>query len=319
MYLFYEAVRSLGIPDNRIVVMIGEDIPCNPRNPYPGKLYAYSPSVSSPMYPFESPRTDIHGNEVNRRRFLELLAARYHPFTPRSQRIASDGSSDVLVYLSGHSAVGYTKFQDVEDLAADDIADAFEIMHKKGLYNRVFWISDTCRAASLHNAFYSKEIACLGSSGESESDKSYSHHRVPLIGQALLDKFTTMTLDGIKRFGGWKSVSLRQLFSFYDPVRLGAVPNLRMDLVSQHDIKLIDFFGATDTIRKIVVTGDAPSRRRFSKSNNSESLTKLHVYTRHDTNRGNISETVISGPPQWNHWISLATVGFIITYLMTSS
>jgi phosphatidylinositol glycan class K len=313
MYLFYEAVRSLGIPDSRIVVMIGEDIPCNPRNPYPGKLYAYSPSTSNPIYPFDSPRTDIHGNEVNRARFLGLLAGRYAPFTPRAQRMGSDDQSDVLVYLSGHSAVGYTKFQDVEDLAAADIADSFEIMRTKGLYKRVFWLSDTCRAASLHNAFYSDEIACLGSSGDSEADKSYSHHRVPLIGQALLDKFTTMTFDGVKRFGGWKSVSLRQLFSHYDPVRLGAVPNLRMDLVSDPDINLIDFFGATDSIRKIPRKHIAVPQGPFSTHDTT--LMNLSVFTRHD-DAGRTESPPNPVAARWNHWISVVAAGLIVAYLI---
>ncbi len=314
MYLFYEAARSLGIPDSRIIVMLGEDIPCNPRNPYPGKLYAYSPNLSSPLYPFHSPRTDVHGNEVNRRRFLDLIAARFKPYTPRAQRMGTDASSDVLVYLSGHSAVGYTKFQDVEDLAANDIADAFEIMHKKGLYKRVFWLSDTCRAASLHNAFYSKEIACLGSSGESESDKSYSHHRVSLIGQALLDKFTTMTLDGVKQHGGWKSASLKQLFSYYDPIRLGAVPKLRMDLMSEPDVNLIDFFGATDSIRALVRGETLPPIQDAKFSPRNESLTKLPVFTRHD-NPPEETDKVIPTVSQWNEWVPVLTASLFIVYI----
>jgi len=318
MYLFYEAARSLGIPDSRILVMLGEDIPCNPRNPYPGKLYAYSPNLSSPLYPFHSPRTDIHGNEVNRRRFLDLLAGRFSPYTPRAQRMGSDETSDVLVYLSGHSAVGYTKFQDVEDLAADDIADAFEIMHKKGKYKRVFWLSDTCRAASLHNAFYSKQIACLGSSGESESDKSYSHHRVSLIGQALLDKFTTMTLDGVKHFGGWKSATLNQLFSYYDPIRLASVPKLRMDLMSESDVKLIDFFGATDSIRVVPRTHSpiSLSGTKFVPTG-EDSLSKLPVFTRHDEPTREM-EKVHSKTHPWNHWVPLVTASVLVTYILVS-
>lgn len=35
----YRSVKRLGIPDSQIILMIADDMACNPRNPRPGTVY----------------------------------------------------------------------------------------------------------------------------------------------------------------------------------------------------------------------------------------------------------------------------------------
>ena len=35
---FYRTVKRLGIPDSNIILMLAEDVACNPRNAYPSKV-----------------------------------------------------------------------------------------------------------------------------------------------------------------------------------------------------------------------------------------------------------------------------------------
>jgi phosphatidylinositol glycan class K len=35
---FYRTVKRLGIPDSNIILMLAEDVACNPRNAYPGQV-----------------------------------------------------------------------------------------------------------------------------------------------------------------------------------------------------------------------------------------------------------------------------------------
>jgi hypothetical protein len=122
----------------------------------------------------------------------------------------------------------------------------------------------------------------------------------------------------VKHFGGWKSATLNQLYSFYDPIRLGAVPKLRMDLMSEPDVKLIDFFGATDSIRAVPRTHSPVSfsgTKIFPPKENS--LTNLPVFTRHDEPNKEI-EKVHSKIHPWNHWISLATASVLVMYILVS-
>jgi GPI-anchor transamidase subunit K len=253
LYYFYNTVKKLGIPDSRIIVYLGEDIPCNSRNPFPGQLYANSPSSSFPVYPLDDPRVDVKGNEVNRENFLNMLSGRYHGFQSRSQRVTiRDPSSRVFVYFSGHSAVGFTKFQDFEDVAAADIADAFETMRLKGMFRELFWLADTCRAASLHNEFYSPGILAFGSSGAKDGDKAYSHGIVREIGTSLIDRFTHL-MQVLVRQIDWRDLTMGQFFDAMKPDLLGAVPELKSDLIQRdsRDVNMIDFFGSPAHVERI--------------------------------------------------------------------
>ncbi|MFH4984203.1 hypothetical protein AB6A40_010912, partial [Gnathostoma spinigerum] len=35
----YHSVKRLGIPDSNIILMLADDMPCNPRNPQPGTVF----------------------------------------------------------------------------------------------------------------------------------------------------------------------------------------------------------------------------------------------------------------------------------------
>ena len=274
-------MKKMGIPDSRIVVFLGEDIPCNTRNPFPGKIYAGAPSRVSPVYPLSfSSRVDVRSNEVNRQNFLDLLSGRYKPFMPRDRRIASGPDSSVFVYFSGHSAVGYTKFQDFEDVAAGDIADGFESMRIDGRYKDLLWISDTCRAASLHNEFYSPGIIAIGSS--SEQDKAYSHHRIGEIGQSLIDRFTMSTQDAFRKLGV-RNITLGEYFGHLDPKFLGSIPSIKTDLYTQNwsTTKLNHFIGNTNTPVRITVA-KTPYVFFNTTATETDTFTKIDVFSRHE-------------------------------------
>ncbi len=43
----YHQLRRRGFPDDRIVLMVADDMACDPRNPLPGELYAHEPLTSN--------------------------------------------------------------------------------------------------------------------------------------------------------------------------------------------------------------------------------------------------------------------------------
>ena len=60
-----------------------------------------------------------------------LLSGRHPPTHPRSKRLLSDASSNILIYMTGHGGDGFLKFQDNEEISAFDLADAIEQMWQK--------------------------------------------------------------------------------------------------------------------------------------------------------------------------------------------
>lgn len=56
------------------------------------------------------------------------------------------------------------KFQDSEEITNQELADAFEQMWQKQRYNEIFFMIDTCQAASMYEKFYSPNILAVASS-----------------------------------------------------------------------------------------------------------------------------------------------------------
>ncbi|CAE7257985.1 GPI8 [Symbiodinium natans] len=210
---FYHTVKRLGIPDSQIILMMAEDVPCNSRNARPGTVFNEKQHRLN-LYG-EEVEVDYRGDEVSVENFLRLLTGRHAPSTPRNKRLLTDSSSNIFIFITGHSGEEFIKFQDDlggpflkftaqsiqdwEELTSNDIADAFKQMQQQLMpqtqqrYKQIFWVSDTCQAATLQNQFYSPGILAYGSSGKKEN--SYSHHIDHDLGVAIIDRFTFHALD----------------------------------------------------------------------------------------------------------------------------
>lgn len=156
----YRTVKRLGIPDSNIILMLADDVACNPRNKFPGCVYA-NPGRNLDLYG-DNIEVDYRGNEVTVENFLRVLtgelrhafpipnssSARRHahlspflhslgrvePSVPRSKRLLTDDRSNVFIFMTGHGGNEFLKFQDNEEISAFDIADAVAQMWEKKRY-----------------------------------------------------------------------------------------------------------------------------------------------------------------------------------------
>lgn len=187
----YHLLKRGGITDDNIVLMLADDIPCNMRNPFRGKIF---PRGAKPkngngngsgnvkggdeeegedlMYNTE---VDYSGTDVTVDAFLRVLLGRH---LPGEEEIISGGSSlhssrslpkideytNVLVYLTGHGGDNFFKFQDGEELMSHDIASAFSQMYEMRRYNEVLFISDTCQAFTMADEIRVPNVFSVGSS-----------------------------------------------------------------------------------------------------------------------------------------------------------
>lgn len=161
----YRTVKRLGIPDSRIILMLADDVACNPRNGFPSTIYAnsgrqldlYGSGVDAKKTGTDEAvgvEVDYRGYEVNVESFLRVLTGkhwlatefsssrkltpvpdsatgRYSDSLPASKRLLSDSSSNVFIYMAGHGGDEFMKFQDNEEVGAHDIGDAIGQMWEK--------------------------------------------------------------------------------------------------------------------------------------------------------------------------------------------
>ncbi|CAI5459171.1 unnamed protein product [Closterium sp. Yama58-4] len=216
----YRSVRDLGVSDERIILMLADNMPCNPRNPHPGRVF-HSPDHRLNLYG-EHVEVDYRGAEVTVDAFLRLLTGRHDSSVPRSKRLLSDSSSRILIYLTGHGGDKFLKFRDKEELQAQDLADAFHHMHQQHRYHSILLMIDTCQAQTLYSEIYSPGIVSVASSAKGEM--SYSYLPDLDLGVTVVDLFTYHTLQFLHQINARSNVSLASLFESYDPRFLMSTP-----------------------------------------------------------------------------------------------
>lgn len=244
---FYHTIKRLGIPDSQIILMMAEDIACNPRNNLPGRIFN-DQNHRVNLYG-ESVEVDYRGDEVSVDNFMRLLTGRHPPDTPRNKRLLTDSMSNIFVFITGHSGEEFIKFQDSEEISSTDIANAFAQMHRQKRYQKIFWVSDTCQAATLQNQFYSPNIIAMGSSSKKEN--SYSHHVDHALGIAVVDRFTYYAMNFLDRLTTSSTESVQNFKDWFQPKLLHSTPALRSDLFQQKpdDVYITEFLASAGKLR----------------------------------------------------------------------
>ncbi|KAI9488557.1 peptidase C13 family-domain-containing protein [Zychaea mexicana] len=203
----YRTVKRLGIPDSNIILMLADDVSCNPRNKYPATVYNNAARILD-LYG-DNVEVDYRGYEVTVENFIRMLTGRVSPDTPRSKRLLSDDRSNVLIYMTGHGGDEFLKFQDAEEISAYDLADSFEQMWEKKRYNEMLFMIDTCQANTMYSKIYSPNILATGSSRLGES--SYSHHTDHDLGVAVIDGYTYYNLEFLEKIDMTSDKTLKNL------------------------------------------------------------------------------------------------------------
>lgn len=247
----YRTVKRLGIPDSQILLLLPDDMACNPRNAFSGTVYSNADRRMD-LYG-ENVEVDYRGYEVTVENFIRLLTDRWEEGVPASKRLQTDEGSNILIYMTGHGGSEFLKFQDSEEISSWDLADAFSQMREKKRYNEMLFMIDTCQANTLYRQFYAQGVIATGSSEEDES--SYSHHADNDVGVAVIDRWTYYVLEFLETqvTGPNSDKTLGDLFDSYDVGKIHSNPGVRWDLFpggeqAGRSRRVVDFFGNVQSV-----------------------------------------------------------------------
>ncbi|KAH0458138.1 hypothetical protein IEQ34_013453 [Dendrobium chrysotoxum] len=262
----YRTVKRLGIPDERIILMLADDMACNSRNTYPAQVFN-NENHQLNLYG-DNVEVDYRGYEVTVENLLRVLTGRHESAVPRSKRLLSDEGSHILLYMTGHGGDEFLKFQDSEELQSHDLADAVKQMKEKHRFKELLIMVDTCQAATLFSQLHSPGALAIGSSKKGEN--SYSHHLDSDIGVSVVDRFTFYTLAFFEKLNMYSNASLGSLFHSYNPNLLMSTAFYRMDLYQRplDEVPVTNFFGS---VMKTIHT-DSPYRVVSSQPKVKESI-----------------------------------------------
>ena len=247
----YRTVKRLGIPDSQILLLLPDDMACNPRNAFSGTVYSNADRRMD-LYG-ENVEVDYRGYEVTVENFIRLLTDRWEESVPASKRLQTDEGSNIVIYMTGHGGSEFLKFQDSEEISSWDLADAFSQMREKKRYNEMLFMIDTCQANTLYRQFYAPGVIATGSSEEDES--SYSHHADNDVGVAVIDRWTYYVLEFLETqvTGPTSEKTLGDLFDSYDVGKIHSQPGVRWDLFpggeqAGRSRRVVDFFGNVQNV-----------------------------------------------------------------------
>ncbi|GAU90589.1 hypothetical protein RvY_02987 [Ramazzottius varieornatus] len=245
----YRSVKRLGIPDSQIILMLADDMPCNPRNPRPGAVFNNAHQHIN-VYG-DDVEVDYRGYEVTVENFIRLLTGRLPPGTPRSKQLLTDDGSNIFIYMTGHGGDGFLKFQDNEEISDIELADAFQQMWEKKRYNQILFMIDTCQAASMYKKHYSPNIVSIASSQVGQD--SFSHHHDTAIGVYVIDRYTYYALEFLERITQTSKKTLKDLFKVCPQETCISTPGHRWDLLERkpEDILVTEFLSGNREIKPV--------------------------------------------------------------------
>lgn len=317
----YRTVKRLGIPDSQIILMLSDDIACNPRNAFPGSVFNNMDEAID-LYG-ESIEVDYRGYEVTVENFMRLLTDKWDSDQPRSKRLLTDENSNIFIYLTGHGGNEFLKFQDAEEISAYDLADAFSQMYDQKRYNEIFFMIDTCQANTMYEKIHSPNILAVGSSEIDES--SYSHHSDMDIGVAVIDRFTYYTLDFLEKIDRDSKETMDKLFAEYTFENVHSHPGIRTDLFKRNvsEVLLTDFFGNVQNVVVDDVNTELLQDEKVSELNEDNNQTKNIIKERGATQFSfecdENSKSLIKVPQLHARIFGVVTVGVIVALWFISS
>jgi phosphatidylinositol glycan class K len=227
----YQRLRQNGIPSSNIVMMMADEIPSNARNPFKNGMF--DQGIHRPSLYDHETSIAYRGADVTVANFFNVLLGTVDTVpTPHSRVLHTNSSSNILVYVTGHGGDQFFKFQDEEELMADDIAEVFEQMHLRQKYNQVLFIADTCQAFTLADkiSIASPNVYAMGTSLRGEN--AYAHHSDRDVGLSVIERWTFQMLKAYDQ-KAWSGSTLQEiLITAMEPAyeTLGAHLGVREDL-----------------------------------------------------------------------------------------
>ncbi|BFZ12376.1 hypothetical protein BsWGS_15414 [Bradybaena similaris] len=170
----YHIVRNHGIPDERIIVMMYDDIANSAENPFPGNV------INKPGGPNVYPGVpkDYTGEDVTPDVFLKVLTGDsdgIKNLLGREGKVIKSGPDDrVFVNFADHGATGLLAFPNDLLLYRDDLHKAIKSMYNKKQYKQMVFYVEACESGSMFNTLLESNINVFATTAANPDESSYA-------------------------------------------------------------------------------------------------------------------------------------------------
>ncbi|KAL6779593.1 VPE1 [Auxenochlorella protothecoides x Auxenochlorella symbiontica] len=168
----YQVLLRGGIKEDRIIVMMFDDVARHPMNPHPNKLF------NAPGGPdvYQGLRVDYSGTAVNALNFLAVLAGNRSGIEVSSianGRVLESGPQDhVFVYYSDHGAPGIVGMPSGPFLFADQWLSVIKSRSGVGYEHMVIYL-EACESGSMFEGLLPEDISVFATTAANARESSW--------------------------------------------------------------------------------------------------------------------------------------------------
>lgn len=168
----YQVLHKYGIPDERIVVMMYDDIANNAENPFKGTI------INKPSGPdvYKGTPKDYTKAEVKPQTFLNVLQGKSDAVKGMgSGKVIKSGPNDnVFVFFSDHGAPGIVAFPDGSVLHASQLNSAVKNMYTNKQYANMVIYIEACESGSMFDGLLPENINIYATTASNGEESSYA-------------------------------------------------------------------------------------------------------------------------------------------------
>jgi legumain len=167
----YQIMRKHGIPAERIVVMMYDDIANNSENPTPGIIINH-PNGSDV---YHGVKIDYKGDDVTPQNFLAVLSGKSQLLKNiGTGKVINSGPNDhIFVNFVDHGAPGILAFP-ADELHAPELIATITEMHTNKKYGQMVFYIEACESGSMFDTILRKDINVYAMTASNAEESSYA-------------------------------------------------------------------------------------------------------------------------------------------------
>lgn len=167
----YQIMRKHGIPAERIVLMMYDDLANNSENPTPGIIINH-PNGSDV---YAGVIIDYKGNDVTPKNFLAALSGKSELVKGvGSGKVINSGPNDhIFVNFVDHGGPGIVAFPN-DVLTARDLMTTLTSMHSSNKYGQMVLYFEACESGSMFEGLLPKDINIYATTASNAEESSYA-------------------------------------------------------------------------------------------------------------------------------------------------
>jgi len=164
----YQILLKHGIPPERIITMMYDDIAYNRLNPYKGEIINEIGGENV----YKGVKIDYKGRDVTAPIFLKVLQGL--PTGAGNGRVLKTGPNDhIFVYYSDHGGTGFLHFPNDRGLYARDLNNVLHSMYSNRKFGKMVIYTEACHSGSMFDRRLPSNIGVYAMTAANPYESSY--------------------------------------------------------------------------------------------------------------------------------------------------